>query len=401
MSLKVPPLTKQHTAPSLSRSREDDDIDTDLEASFRSSMSLYPVTPAPVQHAPRQISLASPIPMDISPAPAVAFNARPRSFGRELVNTVTNEILARNLLKATPDKPISKLSTVKSGTTSNKARQRAGLPTQWMQPSTPASVDMANASSLGSPMDVDSPAPRQPSPRPKRSYEQLDPIPNPRKRRSTEPEQTAPPPPQPPAFTLELDPPSSSPSVPKHHRKFDRFASSGLVLPLAATNSGVDNNNERKSRRPALATLSNPPQSAYPILEQPGEEPKEVRFSAALPPPRRAFSAVQPTFLAPFGAGDFSLSSDESFGQSSPAAAYAKRTNQRVLRRKDGTEEFRPKSTPSPAQGGSSPVPCAMPPFGAEAQGKILPCTSVREDGLMRINSHTVSLYASPRIVTV
>ena len=102
---------------------------------------------------------------------------------------------------------------------------------------------------------------------------------------------------------------------------------------------------------------------------------------------------------------------------SSPAAqAYAKRQSMRTLRRRDGTEDFRPltgasmlkerdmsSAVHSPlrkaAAINSSESPSSrwlknagLPGFGDnEAHGKILPCHRVREDGLMRITSKTVS----------
>jgi M-phase inducer tyrosine phosphatase len=185
--------------------------------------------------------------------------------------------------------------------------------------------------------------------------------------------------------TLSLSSDNEPPSSPSNRctRKLERFASSGVVF----TKDG------KKPRRPALSSIlpttqeREPAQSAYPILTQTNGASRPIH---AQPPVRRAFSAVVPPTLAPDLTLD--LSSDESFVNSSPAAAYADRNNQRVLRRKDGREEFRPKLGAGAVQLQMNPSPAvtSMPAFGAEAYGKILPCTAVTEDGLMRIDSTTV-----------
>jgi len=85
---------------------------------------------------------------------------------------------------------------------------------------------------------------------------------------------------------------------------------------------------------------------------------------------------------------------------SSPAQAYAKRQSCKTIRRCDGTEDFRPLTGASAMVNRDnleSPsakfMAAGLPGFGDnETHGKILPCHRVKEDGLMRINSQTVSI---------
>lgn len=150
----------------------------------------------------------------------------------------------------------------------------------------------------------------------------------------------------------------------------------------------------------SMLPRSDPPQiqSAHPISVSGGESRKENTFIKGLPPVRRAFSAL----LAPGGFGgsvDEDSSFDNSFegpDMSSPAQAYAKRQQSRTLRRRDGTEDFKPIKSPVLLALRNSPsaklVTAGLSGFGDnEAQGKILPCHRVREDGLMRIKPKTVS----------
>ena len=209
---------------------------------------------------------------------------------------------------------------------------------------------------------------------------------------------------------------SSSPAPPSPSaRKFDRFASTGALfknisrptLPAFASNATNDN---KRARRPTIsAIISNegqgkPLQSAYPIMEK--EDEKE-NFGLK-PAPRRAFSAViQPP------SSDEGDSYDHSVENSSPAAqAFAKRQAMKTLRRRDGTDDFRPLTAlrqhdvsvkaPSPLRheatlSGVHESPSTrwfntgLPGFGDnEAHGKVLPCERVKVDGLMRINCNTV-----------
>jgi M-phase inducer tyrosine phosphatase len=83
---------------------------------------------------------------------------------------------------------------------------------------------------------------------------------------------------------------------------------------------------------------------------------------------------------------------------SSPAQAYAKRQQVKAIRRRDGTEDFRPLTgATAMVQRDMFESPSAkfmaagLPGFGDnETLGKILPCHRVREDGLMRVVPKTV-----------
>lgn len=223
-----------------------------------------------------------------------------------------------------------------------------------------------------------------------------------------------------PTDDLSSSPPPSSPSA----RKFERFASTGGVLFRKASRpSLVDNgagssasNLNKRPRRPTFSALMHEqpqPQTAYPIIDSKFE--REVG-PAALPPPRRAFSAM----IAPapgHSSPDDSNSLEGGLEFSSPVAqAFAKRQSLRTIRRRDGTDDFRPLTgagmlrqhdmnavAQSPLRKVTEEVvlesPSArwvkgpgLPGFGDnEAQGKILPCEKVTEDGLMRINVETVS----------
>lgn len=209
--------------------------------------------------------------------------------------------------------------------------------------------------------------------------------------------------------------PPSSPSA----RKFERFASTGGGLfrkPSKPLLTGIAGNSaaNKRGRRPTISTLvSNGLQSAYPIIDSKKDDEEDFTI---LPPPRRAFSAM--IAVAP--------SSDDNQSEgpemSSPAAqAYAKRQSMRTIRRRDGTEDFRPltgagmirEREMSPAvhsplrkavgnSNSESPSSrwiknAGLPGFGDnEAHGKILPCEKVSEDGLMRINVQTVSPLSTP-----
>jgi hypothetical protein len=108
-----------------------DDISDDLELSFASNMSLNPTTTTTEE---RDNHLASPVPMDISPAPATRvappkFVPRPRAF------TSSARLFGRDLSNDNPQPPSSIGSGTSSGTTSGKKLQRAALPFEWMAPS--------------------------------------------------------------------------------------------------------------------------------------------------------------------------------------------------------------------------------------------------------------------------
>lgn len=107
-----------------------DDISDDLELSFASNMSLNPTTTEE-----RADHVASPVPMDISPAPSTRvasskFTPRPRAF------TSSARLFGRDVSNENPQPP-SIDSGTGSGTTSGKKLQRAALPFEWMAPSRP------------------------------------------------------------------------------------------------------------------------------------------------------------------------------------------------------------------------------------------------------------------------
>lgn len=106
-----------------------DNISDDLELSFASNMSLNPTIADE-----RDNHVASPVPMDISPAPATRvapskFVARPRAF------TSSARLFGRDVSNENPQPPPSIGSGTGSGTTSGKKLQRAALPFEWMAPS--------------------------------------------------------------------------------------------------------------------------------------------------------------------------------------------------------------------------------------------------------------------------
>ena len=150
----MPPLFQTHTAsrflqvPSLPTRKASspvpnesfDDISDDLELSFASNMSLNPTTEERDNH------VASPVPMDISPAPPTRvapsnFTARPRAFtssARLFGRDVSNENL----------RPPSSISSG-TGTASVKKLQRAALPFEWMAPSrTEQTLDTTDSSQM-------------------------------------------------------------------------------------------------------------------------------------------------------------------------------------------------------------------------------------------------------------
>ena len=188
-------------------------------------------------------------------------------------------------------------------------------------------------------------------------------------------------------------PPPSSPSI----RKLERIVSAGVSSRISKP--GLDSlgiPSSKRPRRPVLSAIGpvnviSQIKSAYPALEK----------TDSLFPTRRAFSAMLPpnTLDIPSSPVD-----EESFDsiEASPAQAYMKRQQNKTLRRCDGSDNLRPnpaarltpsKQTESP-HGLSEPSPRSRwlaPGFGDnEAHGKVLPCHRVKEDGLMRVNQHTV-----------
>ena len=210
----------------------------------------------------------------------------------------------------------------------------------------------------------------------------------PKKRRSLSPE----------AVThVEQDTPSSPPPSSPSQHKLERLGSGPLLSQFnkpALQGLGVPSNFNKRLRRPIFSAVvhhaDEGARSAYPAMES-EESHSQGSALLKLSSSRRTVSAMLP----PSGVD----MSDESFDgpdMSSPAQAYIKRHQTKTIRRRDGTEDFRPLT-------GASPVPnkevyespsakFMLPGFGDnESLGKILPCHRVREDGLMRIAPKTVS----------
>lgn len=197
---------------------------------------------------------------------------------------------------------------------------------------------------------------------------------------------------------------SSSPAPPSSpsQRKLERISSGPLLAAFSKPSlQGLGtppSNPNKRPRRPVLSAMVNPSsghlQSAYPVVIV-GEEGGAPTH--ALPPPRRAFSAM----LIPSGPEPSSEdgSSFDGPDMSSPAQAYSKRQSMKTIRRCDGTDDFRPLTgataliTRDKEESPSAKfLSAGMPGFGDnEALGKVLPCHRVREDGLMRIKPQTVS----------
>ena len=229
---------------------------------------------------------------------------------------------------------------------------------------------------------------------PRRSFDSSSPLkPGHRKRRSLSPEPAP-----------KHEPASSSPMLPSSpsEAKLERMANGKPGLSgLGAPSAGF----LKRPRRPVLSAMVQPYEghalSAYPVLSPATNHITEhsddgsPRGSA---PVRRAFSA----FLPPSNYAEQESEADSSFdGQdmSSPAQAYSKRQQVKTIRRCDGTEDFRPLTGATAMVQKESPsakfMAPGLPGFGDnEAHGKILPCHRVTEDGLMRINAHTVCKFS-------
>ncbi|KAI5122982.1 hypothetical protein M0805_006860 [Coniferiporia weirii] len=460
--LQPPPAPSRKPSQRLQRPHNDldDFLSSDLELSFASTMSLNSPPPSPPRNVfspkfPVFDSQFSPMAMDISPAPVskASKGSRPRAFtvartfGRELSNH---------------ESPPTNLDCPSSVKGSGKGLQRSPLPAEWLgvfsrpqevppppvfdssdamdvddcilpasltQPSTDdPTVTLSAAPTITgySNLFFDAMSPERPSspmrPRKRRS---LSPEGSPRQevlcqqRHSNESEYLQ------PAFEESSSPAPPSPSA----RKLERFASTGgglfgkssnqpPPLSIQAGTSSTSNGNmfgSKRPRRPTVSALGRPsvyPQSAFPILDSKMDEESSL---GVLPPPRRAFSGT----VAPIPASPSSDNDSEGGPEfSSPAAqAFAKRQTMRTVRRRDGTEDFRPltgagvllqrdvnSAAHSPLRkaavitNSESPsgrwfnASAGLPGFGDnEAHGKILPCEKVPEDGLMRIDTKTLN----------
>lgn len=411
-------------APSRKRSQQmnvRDDVDefvsSDLELSFASTMSLNSPSRDYVDVGHESMHGE---PMDISPAPlrAVqkendrssrpitrprAFTSAARMFGQDMSNNSLNDSASLN---------------TKSGTNSGAKRtQRSALPVEWLastQPlkatktmddimfTQPPSVSVSLASDDA--MDVDSVPAVELLPSPPISaastvvrfdnlfYTNMSPLhrdeTQPKKTRSLSPEAVS-----------RAEPSSSPPSSPSEH-KFERISngstSTNFTKP-SLQGLGVPSLANKRLRRPVFSAIGFPAGGggtpACPAVDSDGSPGQGL--PVAPPLTRRAVSAMLPPTCLDH------LSDESSFDgpdMSSPAQAYAKRQQVKTIRRRDGTEDFRPLTGMSPVvQVISAESPSAkfmragLPGFGDnETMGKILPCHRVREDGLMRIVPRTL-----------
>ncbi|CAK5277468.1 unnamed protein product [Mycena citricolor] len=371
-------------------SRELEDLSSDLELSFASNVSL---------NSPPRLSLPLtpeseyPKPMDISPLPPVMF-MRPRALtsdSRMFGQDRSNEWGQASQVQLGDVSGSSKVGSTLSG----KRTQRSALPTEWFQlpqqDSSPALVRQLSDDA----MDVDSSyeapllsivAPQSAAPTItafSNIFYDMSPVaPQPKKqRRSLSPDH----------LNTFASPGSSSPpqaSSPTQY-KTDRLAAAAVIekpVPAFGPILGL-----KRPRRPALSGVA---QTAYPTVD--GDHGLPCPAGRPLPPARRAFSAVIPPSSLNSQLPD-AVSDDSSFeGTSSPAQAYAKRQHMKTLRRRDGTDDFRPLTGATAMILNESPsakfLTAGMPGFGDnEASGKLLPCHRVTEDGLMRITPDTLN----------
>ncbi|KAJ7090034.1 hypothetical protein C8R43DRAFT_1172447 [Mycena crocata] len=400
--LNAPPVHSHRRHDRLQPSHEVDDLSSDLELSFASNVSLNSPPREAVALTPDS---EYPKPMDISPAPPApptkpfmrprAFTSGPRMFGHDRSN--------ESIQTGPP-------ASLKSGSTSGKRTQRGALPSQWFTGAARAEDEPAG---LFAPpqqtsyqpddaMDVDTSfevptvslaGPQSAAPTitgfKTLFYDTMSPAaPQPKKqRRSLSPDQVR---------FLEHDH-SSSPGVssssPSQY-KLERIVT-GPLFPAVekprVEGLGAPPNALKRSRRPALSAMA---QTAYPAFD--GQHTLPSPAQRALPPARRAFSAV--VSASALEAKFIEQSSDESSFElgSSPAQAYAKRQQVKTIRRCDGTDDFRPLTGATAMVLNESPsakfLSAGMPGFGDnESGGKLLPCHRVTDDGLMRINPQTLN----------
>ncbi|KAJ7046616.1 hypothetical protein C8F04DRAFT_1061131 [Mycena alexandri] len=395
--LNAPSMQSHRRHDRLQRSNDVDELSSDLELSFASNVSLNSPPRESVALTPENEYPA----MDISPAPPTkpfmrprAFTSGPRMFGHDRSNESIQSGPAPSL---------------KSTQSSGKRTQRSALPLEWFQaappPDEPAPVFLAPPQEASYPsddaMDVDtsfeapslSLAPQSAAPTITNFnalfYDTMSPEAphNKKQRRSLSPERVR---------LMEHDN-SSSPgllsSSPTQY-KLDRIVTGPLFPTLdkpRVEGLGAPPNALKRPRRPALSTMVH---TAYPTLD--GEPGLPSPPEHALPPARRAFSALVSGSV--LEAKFAEQSSDESSfeGMSSPAQAYAKRQQVKTIRRRDGTDDFRPLTGATAMVLNESPsakfLSAGIPGFGDnEASDKLLPCHRVTEDGLMRIKPETLN----------
>lgn len=203
-----------------------------------------------------------------------------------------------------------------------------------------------------------------------------------------------------PISRMEQEGPSSPPPSSPSQHKFERIVSGSLLsnnpkpsLQGLGTPSQVD----KRLRRPVFSALGNLTESTTnSICSIVDSDASPAQSIEKHQPTRRVVSAMLPVTGV-----EHHLSDESSFDgpdMSSPAQAYAQRQQVKTIRRRDGTEDFRPLTGIPMAIRAHVESPSAkfmrggIPGFGDnETIGKILPCHRVREDGLMRIAPETVS----------
>ncbi|OJA11940.1 hypothetical protein AZE42_06380 [Rhizopogon vesiculosus] len=416
--LKAPPALSRKRSQLLNPKRDDVDdfLSSDLELSFASTMSL---------NSPPRDTMAlqdQDVPMDISPAPRPVQKENER-MNKPAMRPRASTSAARIFGQDMSNEDLSRDSTGKAGSQANlKRTQRTALPMEWMAAPNPLKAsktmdrnmfvpppDVSISLASDDAMDVDPPVALLPSPplsaapTVTRFNNLLDESmvsscldtpggPQPKKRRSLSPEIVS---------RVEHDLSSSpAPSSPSQH-KLDRMSNGSVLSNFAKPGLqglGVPPNANKRGRRlvfSAVVERGDPtPRSAYPVLSPDASPEGQSRLPP--PPSRRAFSAM----LSSAGLEHLSDegSSFDGPDMSSPAQAYTKRQQVKAIRRRDGTEDFRPLTgATATVQRDMLESPSAkfmaagLPGFGDnEALGKVLPCHRVREDGLMRVVPKTL-----------
>jgi M-phase inducer tyrosine phosphatase len=208
--------------------------------------------------------------------------------------------------------------------------------------------------------------------------------------------------PSPDKPTLFSSSPPTSPSRPVRlspgiglGRPFERSATTGgqgsLFGSLGVQAPAILPKRNAAPRRPVLSAIigESSPSSTGSLL-RPG----------ALAPARRAFSACVTSSALMMGSPlMMDPGSDDSHGEieGSPARAYATRKAAPPPRKMGVVASGKPNAAEPGSSRGNAPSQSSpltrvgLPGFGDnEADGKVLPCQKVREDGLMRINCDTL-----------
>ncbi|KAI6036078.1 hypothetical protein BKA83DRAFT_104154 [Pisolithus microcarpus] len=384
-------------APSRKRSQQmkvRDDVDefvsSDLELSFASTMSL--------NSSRDYVDVGHGEPMDISPAPLKAISKENERSSRPMTRPRASTSAARMFGQDMSNNSLNDSASLNSKTGTNsgaKRTQRSALPFEWLASTQPLKATKTMDDIMSTTNSVPA-VELLPSPPISAAstvvrfdnlfYTNMSPLPSDetqsKKRRS-----------------FRAEPSSSPPSSPSEH-KFERISNGSMSTNFTKPGLqglGVPSLANKRLRRPVFSAIEVPTESGGTPECRAGHSDGGPRQSLPLAPPltRRAVSAMLPPTCLDH------LSDESSFDgpdMSSPAQAYANRQQVKTIRRRDGTEDFRPLTGMSPvAQVISAESPSAkfmragIPGFGDnETMGKILPCHRVREDGLMRIVPRTL-----------